>query len=117
MPTLPYINEIHYSNAGPDENEFVEIAIDVSDTNTYQIQVYDGADGSLVTGTIATPSESTVGGIKYLVFATPALQNGLEGIALYDQTNAVREFLSYTGSFTAINGFASGLSRKPVLHL
>ena len=96
-------------------NEVVEIAVAATDTNTYRIQIYDGAAGNLV-NTISSPSSTnTVADIKYVVFNTPGLQNGLEGIALVDQNNIVVEFLSYTGSFTATDGLAMGITSVDIL--
>ena len=90
-------------------NEGVEIAVDASDTtSTYRILIYDGANGNLLTTISNAVTQNTVAGVRYMVFATPTIQNGLEGIALVDQNNIVVEFLSYTGSFTANNGPASG---------
>ena len=90
-------------------NEGVEIAVDASDTtSTYRILIYDGANRNLLTTISNAATQNTVAGVKYMVFATPSIQNGLEGIALVDQNNIVVEFLSYTGSFTANNGPASG---------
>ncbi len=48
-------------------------------------------------------------GFGALQFATPGLQNGSpDGFALADSQSAVRQFLSYEGSFTAADGIASG---------
>ena len=107
---LPYINEFHYSNTGTDANEFVEIAINATDTNTYRIQIYNGATGKVLTTKSIHEPVTSVAGTTYMVFLTPGLQNGLEGFALVDKKNKVIEFLSYKGSFKANNGLAAGLT-------
>lgn len=111
-----FINEIHYDNAGTDENEAIEIA-GPAGTNlaAYSLVAYNGNNGGeyntlTLSGTI--PDQDN--GYGTLFFAFLGLQNGApDGIALYDGT-AVVQFLSYEGSFTATDGVANGMTSEDI---
>ena len=101
----PWINEIHYDNLGSDEEEGIEIAGPAgTPLGGWSLHLYNGANGLTysvipLSGIVANES----GGHGALWFPG-ALQNGTDGIALIDPTGAVSEFLSYEGSFLAMNG-------------
>lgn len=107
-----FINEIHYDNAGSDVDEAIEIAGPAgTNLSTYSLIAYNGNNGGeyntlALSGTISDQDN----GYGTLFFAFSGLQNGApDGIALYDGS-AVIQFLSYEGSFTAIDGVASGMT-------
>lgn len=108
----PWINELHYDNAGADEGEGVEIAgpagLDLAD---YEIILYNGNDGlpydSLVLSGII-PDEGAGFGARF--FPAPGMQNGpSEGLALFRESNATLvEFVSYEGGLVATGDAADG---------
>jgi hypothetical protein len=110
-----FINEIHYDNTGTDTEEAIEIAGPAgTDLTGWSIVLYNGANGQsydtdLLSGII--PDISNGFGFISLSYPVNGLQNGApDGIALIDNDNVVIQFLSYEGSFTAVNGVASGLT-------
>ncbi len=110
-----FINEFHYDNNGTDTNEKVEV-IAPSGTNLsgWKIVLYNGGDGrQYSTLSLSGTTTSQCGGHGTAVVTAPAatgIQNGgPDGLALVNASNAVVQFLSYEGSFTAIDGPASGL--------
>ncbi len=118
-PSGVWINEIHYDNGGSDVDEGVEIAGPAGTSLTgWRVVAYNGNDGSeydevLLTG-LTIDSESAGYGAIWL--SLTGLQNGSpDGLALIDDTGAVREFLSYEGVFTASEGAASGLVSEDIL--
>ncbi|MEW7289593.1 T9SS type A sorting domain-containing protein [Aquimarina sp. 2304DJ70-9] len=114
-----FINEIHYDNASADVDEAVEIAGSAgTDLTNWSIVLYNGSNGS-VYNTIALsgniPDQQNGFGTVVDTLATNGLQNGApDGIALVDNNNAVIQFLSYEGSFTATDGPASGLTSTDI---
>ncbi len=111
MATSTFINELHYDNTGIDSEELIEIAGEAgTDLAGWSLVLYNGNGGASydtisLSGTI--PDRSN--GFGTLSFNAPGLQNGdPDGIALVDDSNAVVQFLSYEGSFTATNGVANG---------
>ena len=108
----PWINELHYDNAGADVNEFVEVAGPAGlDLSGYELVLYNGSNGTTYDTQVLSgilDDEGAGGGA--LSFGFPSIQNGgPDGVALVETaTNAVIQFLSYEGSFTASNGPAAG---------
>lgn len=120
---VPFINEFHYDDTSGDaENHFVEIAAPIgADLNEWGIYLY-AADGFFYEGTFfdfspplaESPLGSGVG--FYSVDFTNTWMNdpfgGIAptdgGIALIDHNGLVADFISYGGSFQAIDGPASG---------
>lgn len=113
----PFINEIHYDNDGSDVDEGVEIA-GPAGTNLagWSLVFYNGSTGAPY-GSLALdgslPDEG--GGFGASFFATGSLQNGApDGLALIDAESAVRQFLSYEGSFEALSGAAAGFTSMDI---
>ena len=107
----PWINELHYDNRGADTDEFVEIAGTAgTDLSDWLLVGYNGASGSVYrTVQLSGMIPDQQNGRGTLAFDFVGLQNGSpDGIALIDPSDAVVEFLSYEGSFTAANGPAVG---------
>ncbi len=111
------ITEIHYSDAGDDENEFIEITGPAGiDLTGYNIYVYNGETG-LVGGVI--PLSGVLGdegngcGAIAIIMENldiiVGLQNDVEGLALVDPFGNVIEFISYEGTFIAADGPAAGM--------
>jgi endonuclease I len=111
-----WLNEFHYDNTGTDRDEFVEVA-GIAGTNLtgYKVLAYNGADGRVyatvnLTGTLANQSN----GFGTAGFSV-VLQNGApDGIALIAPNGTVVQFLSYEGSFTAIDGAAAGRTSSAI---
>jgi len=110
---VPWINELHYDNAGRDAGEFVEIAGPAGiDLSGWSLMGYNGNGGRayrtvLLSGVI--PDQAN--GVGALAFDFPGLQNGdrgpqgvPDGLALVDPADRVVEFLSYEWRFSAVDG-------------
>jgi hypothetical protein len=110
--TAPFINEFHYDNAGADVDEGVEIlAVAGTDLGAYTLYFYNGSNGEnyaseALDGIVA----DQLNGFGTRYFLTPGLQNGPDGIALVGPGAQVMEFISYEGSFQAVDGPAAGLA-------
>lgn len=114
-PTLPDVRftEIHYDNFGTDANERIEIEGPAgTDLTGWSIVLYDGNAGTTYTttnlaGTIGARCEER--GVVVVSYPVNGIQNGSpDGFALVNAGGDVVEFLSYEGTFTAINGPAAG---------
>jgi hypothetical protein len=108
-----WINEFHYDDAGNDNDEFVEIGCNNEvEVTGYKIFLYNGSNGISYNTAILSGVCSTASGDNFVVQAySPqiVIQNGgPDGIALVDASDAVIEFISYEGSFTAEDGPAEG---------
>jgi endonuclease I len=106
-----WINELHYDNSGTDANERVEIIGTAGTSLTgWKVVLYNGGDRKAyatvnLSGTLA----SQCGGHGTAWFAVTGIQNGNpDGVALINASNAVVEFITYGGSFTALDGLAAG---------
>lgn len=110
-----FINEIHYDNVAKDEGESVEIVAPAGMSLAgYSLALYDGMTG-MIYGTVpisGSVSDQCHGwGFITVVFPSDGIQNGApDGLALIDNNGNVVEFLSYEGTFTAVNGPAAGFT-------
>ena len=118
--TSVFINEIHYDNTGADVGEAVEVAGPAGTSLAgWTIALYNGNptvrtvyDTIPLSGTI--PNQSN--GFGVLSFPRAGIQNGgsgstePDGLALVNASSSVVQFLSYEGSFVALNGPAAGLT-------
>lgn len=109
-----FISEFHYDNSGADVNEFVEITGPAGiDLSCFQIILYNGSTGQVYnTVTLSGTIDDEGCGYGAVAFFISGIQNGApDGIVLYNQcSGTVIQFLSYEGSFTAVNGPANGMS-------
>lgn len=117
IDTRPRINEIHYDDTGLDDNEMIEVRVsngyDVSQMSLY---LYNGKPGlqnmySVIPMTsINVQLISSDTAFDYYLWDAPmsGLQNGADGIALVE-AGSVIEFISYEGSFIALDGPALGM--------
>ncbi|WP_367389207.1 T9SS type A sorting domain-containing protein [Lewinella sp. LCG006] len=115
---LLWINEIHYDNVGTDEGEFIEVAgVAGLDLMDYELVLYNGANGLLdqiyMLGGVIDNEGSGLGALSFLI---PGLMNGSpDGFALVQiSTGTILEFLSWEGSFTAVDGPAAGMTSTDV---
>jgi hypothetical protein len=115
--TPVFINEFHYDNSGTDQGEFIEIAGPAgTNLNGWKIVLYNGSDGAqydsiALSGTIVNEGS----GFGAIGFPRAGIQNGSpDGFALVDNYNQVVQFLSYEGTFTAVNGPAMNLMSTDV---
>ncbi|PSJ36534.1 Calx-beta domain-containing protein [Allosphingosinicella deserti] len=120
-PGAPFVNEIHYDNAGTDTGEAIEIAApsgtNLAGWSLILYSVSSGATTGTVYGTVAL--SGIVGdqddGYGTLQFAVSGLQNGAQdGFALVNPAGQVVQFLSYEGAFVAANGAAAGLTSTDI---
>ncbi|MDQ3782011.1 MAG: endonuclease, partial [Actinomycetota bacterium] len=112
--TSVFINEIHYDNVGTDAGEAIEVAGPAgTDLTGWDIVLYNGAGGAVydtdaLSGTI--PDLGGGFGVVVVTYPVNGIQNGSpDGIALVDGADAVVQFLSYEGTFTAVGGPADGM--------
>ena len=122
-PGTAFINEIHYDNAGTDAGEAIEIAAPAG-TNLagWSLVLYSVSSGATqgtayntraLSGVVAEQDD----GYGTISFSYPVngIQNGeQDGVALVNPTGQVVQFLSYEGSFTALNGPAAGLTSTDI---
>ena len=113
-----FINEIHYDNNGTDADEAIEIAGPAgTDLTGWSIVLYNGASGTVydtdaLSGTILDAGGGF--GAAAITYSVNGVQNGApDGIALVHGTTVV-QFLSYEGSFTAVDGPAGGMSSTDI---
>lgn len=111
-----FVNELHYDNAGTDAGEAVEVlATAGEDLSQYSLVLYNGS-GGVRYDTDVLPAGSAVScgsEVRVAVLSYPAngIQNGNpDGLALVGPGDAVIQFLSYGGAFTATDGPAAGLT-------
>ena len=113
-----FISEIHYDNVGADSAEAVEVFGPAGTSLAgWTLVLYNGSGGASYATVNLAGSIPDLGGTGHGVVSvsTAGLQNGSpDGVALVDATNAVRQFLSYEGSFTATNGVANGLTSTDI---
>ena len=112
--SIIFINEVHYDNAGTDQNEFFEIMGEAGlDLSGWQVELYNGSNGETygniihLTGVLADSHH----GYGFASFSPTSFQNGApDGLALIDNNGVVQQFLSYEGTITATAGSAIGLT-------
>lgn len=119
VATPVFINELHYDNSGTDTGEAIEVAGPAGTNLTdWSLVLYNGANGlsydsDPLTGTITDQGAGF--GTVVINYPTNGIQNGSpDGIALVDSTGTVRQFLSYEGSFSALDGPAIGLTSADI---
>ena len=115
-----FINEFHYDNSGNDVGEFIEVVVGPAFVGAIpSIQLYNGNNGRSYGSRISldefTLGPSNTPGLPTLYFKEiSGIQNGApDGLALAID-GVVREFLSYEGTFTAVDGIAAGMTSNPV---
>lgn len=124
-PPLVWINEFHYDNTGTDQGEGIEVAgMAGVDLSCFQIVFYNGANGQTY-GTLNLSGVLDDEGCGYgaLWFSQAPIQNGApDGFALVFNpalcalpgSVQVIQFLSYEGTFTAVNGPAAGMTSTAI---
>jgi predicted extracellular nuclease len=112
VPSAPFVNEVHYDNAGTDAGEAIEIAGPAgTNLSGWSIVLYNGNGGAVydtdaLSGSI--PDQSGGFGTVVLTYPSNGIQNGNpDGIALVSPTG-LEQFLSYGGTFTGVGGPADG---------
>lgn len=119
-PTAAWINEFHYDNDGGDTGEFVELAVNAqsADLSEVTLTLYNGSNGTsygTYSGTDFVQGES-VNGISFYYVDLPVngLQNGSpDGMSL-DMSGELIQFISYEGTFTAVDGPAQDVESTDV---
>lgn len=107
-----FINEIHYENAGADQGEAIEIFAELTtDFSGWSLELYDGASGTVYENIDLSSLGISSGAIS---ITPPSFQNGVDAIALVDDTSTVLQFLSYEGAFFATAGSALGLLSQDI---
>lgn len=115
------INEFHYDNVGTDVNEFVEIRISgaigsqPSNLSQYTIALYNGSGQTVYDSVTLNTLVRTCNATDcFYVWQPISIQNGSpDGIALIGPSGLI-EFISYEGSFVALNGGANGTNSTDV---
>lgn len=117
-PSTARINEFHYDNVSTDTGEFIEVRLAAgADASGLRLALYNGSNGETYGSPLAVSdgSMTTDGTWDYytLELTSNGLQNGNDGIALYDGTGVI-EFLSYEDPFTAVGGPADGMTANDI---
>lgn len=118
----PWINELHYDNTGdPDTDEGVEIAGPAGiDLAGHKLVFYNGSavgDPEEIYATVdLTGTLIDQGGCAGTIFFSqvPIQNGGPDGIALAGPGDALIQFLSYEGAFTAAAGPAAGVQSQDI---
>jgi len=114
---LVWVNEFHYDNTPLDNNEGVELAGPAGlDLSLYAVVAYNGADGRVyATRPVAGTIDDEGCGYGAIWVEGPGIQDGApDGFAVVDGSSNVLQFLSYEGSFVAVDGPAAGLTSVDV---
>lgn len=109
--TQVFINEIHYDNAGADTGELIEVAGPAgTDLTGWNLVLYNGSVGTAYDDRALPASIPDLGnGFGAVGVFISGIQNGSpDGVALVRGDGAVVQFLSYEGTFTAVDGLAAG---------
>ena len=121
-PPTVHFSELHYDNSGTDVNEKIEIEGPAgTDLTGWSVVLYGGdatPDFSMYSTTdLGVTIPATCGGTGVIVidYSVNGIKNAKfngvgnpAGMALVDNTGTVVEFLSYEGTFTALDGPAAG---------
>lgn len=112
-----FINEIHYDNASADVDEGIEIAgVSGTDLTGWSLVLYNGNNGAEYnTVSLVGIVPDVENGYGFIFTFISGIQNGgPDGIALVNTASEVVQFLSYEGSFIAIDGPANGLTSEDI---
>jgi uncharacterized protein len=108
------ISEIHYDNVGTDVGEAIEVVVTAdADLTGWSVVLYNGSNGlayrtDQLSGTVADLGGGV--GVYVIDYPTNGIQNGSpDGVALVGP-DGVAEFLSYEGTFVAVDGPAAGMT-------
>ncbi|WP_020529122.1 T9SS type A sorting domain-containing protein [Flexithrix dorotheae] len=117
--TPVFINEIHYDNASTDVGESIEIAGPAdTDLTGWSIVLYNGSNGSVYNTSPLSGTINDLGngyGVVTQTYPSNGIQNGApDGIALVNAGGSVIQFLSYEGTFAAVEGPANGLTSTDI---
>ncbi len=119
-PSHPAVrfSEIHYDNASTDAGERIEVSFPAgTDLTGWRVVLYNGSNGLSYDTDLLSSGASTVCGSRAVVvlsYAVNGIQNGApDGMALVNGSTVV-EFLSYEGSFTALDGPANGATSTDI---
>lgn len=117
LEDVVFINEIHYDNVGTDTDEGVELAGNTGvDLAGWTLVGYNGSNGLVYTSTdLMGTIDNQQNGYGTLFFPIEGLQNGSpDGFALLNADSVVVQFLSYEGSFMAVDGPAAGTESEDI---
>ena len=106
----PFISEIHYDNAGGDENELIAVTGPGGlSLSAWQLVLYNGSNGRPYnTVVLAGQSAQADGGWAEAVWWIEGIQNGPDAVALVSPTDEVVDFIAYEAAVTATEGPALG---------
>lgn len=135
-PTVRF-SELHYDNTSTDQGEAIEIEGPAgTDLSGWKIVLYNGNpapadqfntaplaayDTRILSGIIELRTACNGRGVLTFTYPVNGIQNGSQnagtpdGLALVDPSNQVVEFLSYEGTFTAVDGAAAGKTSRNML--
>jgi 7 transmembrane sweet-taste receptor of 3 GCPR len=93
-----------------------------TDLSGWSIVLYESTNGEgTVYNSTTIPANTIItnqsNGFGFLSFLFPNIEDGIgsgSGVALLDSTFAVRQFLSYEGTFTAVDGPANGTTTNDI---
>lgn len=112
-----FINEFHYDNVDTDSNERIEVIAPAGTSLAgWSIALYNGGDGRrYATLSLSGTTANQCGGHGTVTVAAPGMQNGApDGMALVNASGQVVQFLSYEGSFSAVDGPAAGMAATAI---
>jgi len=120
VPAIRF-SEIHYDNFGNDQDEKIEVEGPAAmDLTGWSVVLYNGNGGvaystTSLAGVTRTACAQSARSVVVVSYPANGIQNGSpDGMALVDASGTVIEFLSYEGSFAAVDGPAVGLSSTDI---
>jgi DNA/RNA endonuclease G (NUC1)/PKD repeat protein len=127
-PPAVHFSELHYDNTGTDADEKIEIQGPAgTDLTGWHIVLYGGDAVPAFSAYNDTPLEIDIpascgtSGVVVVDYPVNGIKNAKSsgvgnpaGMALVDNTGAVVEFLSYEGTFTALDGSAAGMTSTDI---
>ena len=112
-----FINEFHYDNVNTDVDERIEVIAPAGTSLAgWSIALYNGGNGTrYATLSLSGTTANQCGGHGTVTVAAPGMQNGApDGMVLINASGQVVQFLSYEGTFTAVDGPAAGSTSTPI---
>ena len=111
-------SELHYDNSGVDTGEAIEVSGPAGlDISGWRVVLYNGANNLVYNTTTLNgviPATCGVRGVVVVIPSIPIENGSPDGLALVDAGGTLREFLSYEGVITALDGPAIGRTSSDI---
>ena len=116
-PSTPFLSEIHYDNTGTDAGEFVEVQLPAGTSSAgLAVVLYNGGTRTAYDTDALPLVTAPADGPAAVVVDYPAngVQNGDPDAVALVRDGVVIELLSYEGTFTPVDGTATGTASTDI---